>query len=322
MKKLSLVAIALVLLVASHAQAWNSLGHKVVAEIAWRQLDPPTRQNIVDILRRHPRFDTDFAAKMDDNALTGDKAIEDHWIFQHAATWPDVIRKKKEFDRPEWHYIDLPIFLDPSDERAFAGQLPVNISTDYPGRTPRDKYNVLQAIALCRATLSGKAGPDVKAAAYCWLFHLVGDIHQPLHSTALFSQSRFPKGDEGGNKIPLKRGKNLHSMWDKLLGSQYYMRNVEKVVAELSDREKFGDVWNSAAKETDPRKWAEDSHDTCVSFVYADAILAAVKAAPDGENIPPIELPDDYYTTAGEIARERVLMAGIRLGVLLGGIPK
>src|SRR3954453_12656003 len=87
------------------ADAWNSHGHKVVAEIAWRQLDPATRQSIVDTLRRHPRFDTDFAAKMDDDAVKGDKEIQDHWIFQHAATWPDLIRKNKQYDRPEWHYI-------------------------------------------------------------------------------------------------------------------------------------------------------------------------------------------------------------------------
>ena len=73
--------------------AWNALGHKVVAEIAWRQLSPDQRKSIVEILRRHPRFDKDFAGKMDDNALTGDKSIEDHWIFLQAATWPDIIRK-------------------------------------------------------------------------------------------------------------------------------------------------------------------------------------------------------------------------------------
>jgi hypothetical protein len=52
----------LLLVIVSPAAAWNSLGHKVVAEIAWQQLDPATRQAIVDTLRRHPRFDTDFQA--------------------------------------------------------------------------------------------------------------------------------------------------------------------------------------------------------------------------------------------------------------------
>jgi hypothetical protein len=37
-------------------------------------------------LRRHPRFDADFAAKMEDDALRGDKKTQDRWIFLHAAT--------------------------------------------------------------------------------------------------------------------------------------------------------------------------------------------------------------------------------------------
>jgi hypothetical protein len=43
------------------ACGFNALGHKVVTEIAWRQLDDETRAEIVRTLRRHPRFDEDFA---------------------------------------------------------------------------------------------------------------------------------------------------------------------------------------------------------------------------------------------------------------------
>ena len=161
----------------------------------------------------------------------GDKSTQDHWIFQQAATWPDIIRKQKQFDRPAWHYIDIPQYLDPSDEAALAKRLPVNIATDYPGNVPNEKYNVIQAIALCRAMLNSKAGPEIKSQAYCWLIHLVGDIHQPLHSTALFSVDHFPKGDKGGNEIKLAKGKNLHSLWDNLLGSDSKMSSVAKAVA-------------------------------------------------------------------------------------------
>jgi hypothetical protein len=237
--KQSLVTILIAASCAVQALAWNSLGHKAVAEIAWRQLDPATRQQIVDTLRRHPRFDLDFQAKMEDSAAKGDKATQDHWIFQHAATWPDEIRKNKEYDRPGWHYIDRPFYLNPSDGLALHGKLPVNLSTEYPTSVDQHNYNAVQAIAWARATITSKAPTHVKAIAYCWLFHLVGDIHQPLHSTALFSRDRFPKGDEGGNKIPLTKGKNLHSLWDGLLGRQYYMRNVAKLVDELSDKNRY-----------------------------------------------------------------------------------
>ena len=142
------------LLFASPAFAWNSVGHKTVAEIAWRRLDPKLRQSIVDTLRRHPRFDNDFATRSQGD----DKATQDHWIFQQAATWPDEIRKNKEYDRPSWHYIDLPMFLDPNEKDAF-GKLPVNISTEYPTKLPIDEYNILQAMTSCELALKIKADP-------------------------------------------------------------------------------------------------------------------------------------------------------------------
>lgn len=310
-------ALALFIVAANPAYAWNSLGHKVVAELAWRQLDAPTRQSIVDTLRRHPRFDTDFAAKMSDDAAKSDKATQDHWIFQQAATWPDIIRKVKPYDHPQWHYIDIPQYLDPGDETAFNNRLPVNIATDYPGKVPREKYNVVQAIAYCRETLKGKAGADVKAGAYCWLFHLVGDIHQPLHSTAIFSVDHFPKGDKGGNEILLTKGKNLHSLWDNLLGRDSKMSSVAKAVAELSDRERFGNVWDLSAQETDPIEWAKESHNLAEAVVYDDLILNAVRNTPPGQKMTPVELPEEYFKAAGEQARKRVVAAGVRLGALL-----
>lgn len=311
-----LILLAVVCL-APQAFAWNALGHKTVAEIAWRQLAPEQRSSIVEVLRRHPRFDQDFAAKMDDNALTGAKSIEDHWIFLQAATWPDIIRGNKEFDQPEWHYIDLPLFLSESDRISFASSLPVNIATDYPGKAPRENYNVVQAIALCRETIAGKAGADVKAVAYCWLMHLVGDIHQPLHCTALFDVDHFPKGDRGGNEIKLVKGKNLHSLWDNLLGRASYLRQVDTAAAELSDKKRFGDVWATATKEMSPAEWANDGRSVCEQIVYAEATLVAVRNSPSGRDISPIELPEDYYTRAGGVARRRVIMAGLRLGAFL-----
>src|SRR6476646_10793442 len=114
-------------ILAAPAYAWNNVGHKVVAEIAWRQLTPEQRQTIVDTLRHHPRFDTDFAGKMDDGTVNGDKSVQDHWVFLQAATWPDEIHTNREYDRPSWHYVDLPLYLNPSDRDALANKLRVNL---------------------------------------------------------------------------------------------------------------------------------------------------------------------------------------------------
>src|SRR5262249_15723724 len=61
-----------------------------------------------------------------------------------------------------------------------------------------------------------------RAVAACWLFHLIGDIHQPLHNAAYFSSDRaFVGGDMGGNKFAIKadgRKWRLHAFWDDLRG--------------------------------------------------------------------------------------------------------
>ena len=51
------------------------------------------------------------------------------------------------------------------------------------------------------------------------IIHYVGDVHQPLHSTALVD-SEYPSGDRGGNSehIPSIDGvSNLHAVWDSVL---------------------------------------------------------------------------------------------------------
>jgi hypothetical protein len=320
------LAVFLTLTVGASASGFNALGHKVVADIAWRELEPATRRSIVEVLRRHPRFDADFAAKMVDDTRVTDRESQDRWIFLHASTWPDVARglpagERAKYDRPTWHYINFPLYLDGSDRRALAPTLSVNLSTAYPGRVAPEDYNVLQAIAYSRDVLGQrKTAPDAKALAYCWLLHLVGDIHQPLHSTALFSVNRFPTGDRGGNEIPLRRGENLHKLWDNLLGRQHYLRNVDTAVADLSDRRRFGDVWGTAARERNPRKWAEESHALCESFVYSPDILTAVRESPPDMKLTPITLPDAYMKEAGYQARRRVVAAGLRLAALLQGV--
>src|SRR5437870_1819310 len=100
--------------------------------------------------------------------------------------------------------------------------------------------------------------------------HLLGDIHQPLHCTAVYSVESVPKGDKGGNYILVKRGRNLHSLWDGLLGRDYFMRDVRKVAAELSDKQKYSAEWNDTLT-VDPKQWADEGHELCRSAVYTDA---------------------------------------------------
>src|SRR4051794_37148479 len=58
-----------------------------------------------------------------------------------------------------------------------------------------------------------------KAVALCWILHLIGDVHQPLHCATLYSP-QFERGDLGGNSFGVKiNGKEyrLHTFWDNAL---------------------------------------------------------------------------------------------------------
>ena len=58
-------------------------------------------------------------------------------------------------------------------------------------------------------------------------------------------------------------------------------------------------------------------YDLAGAIVYDDVILRAVRNTPPGQKITPVTLPQEYYGSAGEQARKRVLAAGLRLGTLL-----
>jgi hypothetical protein len=51
--------------------------------------------------------------------------------------------------------------------------------------------------------------------------------------------------------------------------------------------------------------------------VYSDVILDAVKQTPPDAELTPIELPEEYMKQAGDHARRRKIVAGIRLAVHL-----
>src|SRR5580704_1008224 len=195
--RLSLVAVT-ILTSMSSANAWNSEGHMIVAEIAWSHLNQATKARAVQLLKLNPDYQHWIAGVPD--------AQKDEFAFLRAATWPDAIKQRGEghiFDGEEpsgpssgqnigysdnnqhryWHFVDTPFSRD---------------------GTPLIRPvapNAESQIQLFEATLdSSSASDDLKSYDLVWLEHLVGDVHQPLHATSQFS-SAFPSGDEGGNKV-------------------------------------------------------------------------------------------------------------------------
>lgn len=300
-RNLSLIAACLAVSGNSpRAVAWNPLGHAVVGEIAWQELDPNQRVKITDILKRHPRFGEDFVKLLP-------AELSDRWIFWQAGNWPDVVREIPEdvrplYNRPTWHYVNFPFFVGP--------ERPVEFNRAKLPTPPEDNWNIYQAMKHNLDVLRSDAPPQEKAVAYCWLLHLVGDMHQPLHSLALVSD-RFPAGDNGGNLILVVNEKeNLHWLWDSLLGELQTQNDVLSTYQRLKADAKLWDVDTSGTYVD----WIAESRKIAESFVYSPEILEAQQQP--GE-MPPVQLSKEYLREAGAIARARVVAAGLRLATLL-----
>jgi hypothetical protein len=304
----------------SQALAWSEAGHKIVGSIAYRQLTAEQQTKLVAILKKHPRWDEDFKSKMPEE-LTAE-AEQNEWIFQQAAVWPDIARgfqgeARKEFTRGPWHYIDLPTFLTPEDRTALEGTLKENISLD-PPESEQENMNVVQTLRLARRLLADKSTPDdKKAVMLCWIMHDVGDIHQPLHSTALYSQNLFPTGDRGGNSIKTDQRQNLHAVWDQFLGVRAPFRTAHNRAIKVGNDPELSRIGTDAATTLDEKVWLDESHDFAESTVYDSEVTGFLRGYVSEKEAPPIHLTERYLKTGGNLAERRVVQAGYRLGAVL-----
>jgi S1/P1 Nuclease len=155
------------------ALAWNIPGHMLSAAIAYQVLqqeNPQTIEKVKTLLEKHPWYANQWQARLQDVPV----ADRDQVLFMQASRWADDIRTQdKAQNRPSWHYINLP--FKPEEQPA-----------DVQVREP-EPVNILTAMAENESVVKNENDSERKAIALTWLFHLVGDIHQPLHTTQLFT---------------------------------------------------------------------------------------------------------------------------------------
>jgi hypothetical protein len=86
-----------------------------------------------------------------------------------------------------------------------------------------EPVNILTALAENESVMKNENDSERKPIALAWLFQLVGDIHQPLHTAQLFTVD-YPQGDRGGNEICVRvtqvgQPMDLHRFWDGVITS-------------------------------------------------------------------------------------------------------
>jgi hypothetical protein len=329
MRKHRLSGVAIVLFFAffgtSASWGWNETGHKVVALIAWEDLTPKARAAVAELLSHHPRYEKDLLPDAPESPHAAGGADETgRHAFAVASTWPDMVRGQGHpmhaaYNHPVWHYINIP-FEDgapatPASERAPAEPGPANI---------------VEALEHCTRELKDPATPaEQKAIDLCWIAHLVGDIHQPLHAATRYSP-QFPHGDTGGNSAMVLRDPpfpnseaNLHFVWDALAG-QFRSESIDRYLATglradpAHARQRLIPAGQSP---TDFAAWARDSHALAVEHVYLNGKLEVAAGRKGGPTTQPAPgLPPGYVKDAERLAMTRIATAGYRLADVLNSI--
>jgi hypothetical protein len=150
-----------------------------------------------------------------------------------------------------------------------------------------------------------------KAIALCWILHITGDLHQPLHTVALFSQDLFPEGDRGGNLIEVRQGpdsRNLHYVWDSLVDDA---RDVD--ISGLRVRTTRAGSIDDTAIET----WVRQHANLARLNVYSGEILRQLIAKRGRTRPPVVRVSDEYLERARGIAARQLVLAGGRAADLL-----
>lgn len=306
--------------------AWTGTGHKVVALIVWDELTPTARSEAIKLLKQHPRYEADLLAGLP----AGSSASEaDRYAFAVAATWPDLVKSPANpmhfvANHPQWHYIDLPYHPERSAKDSYS---PPSAGSQPSASEPRD---IVEALKKNTKDLrSADTSPQEKAIALCWLLHLGGDIHQPLHTIQMFS-AQFPDGDRGGNALLVLREPpypntqmNLHLLWDELPGNYATDQPIGYLAAGLrADPNYSREHFKDALAITDFAQWAHESHELAVKYAYLNGTLKAATAmhgqAERSDQVPGV--PPGYLEQAEHVAFGQVILAGYRTADLLNGI--
>src|SRR5262249_42946630 len=117
---------------------------------------------------------------------------------------------------------------------------------------------------------------EQRAIAICWLFHLAGDVHQPLHTSTFFTTD-FPQGDRGGTRFYVRanakatRTIDLHAYWDNLVGGTTHFQTVKNAAVELRKKHPKESLEELKSKGFDA--WMQESFVLAQKVAYRDGKL-------------------------------------------------
>lgn len=253
--------------------SWNATGHQVIANIAYQNLKPQARDKVDKLVgymhEQYPQMST----------------------FINISTWPDSIRAQKIETYTHWHYINVAFSNDGTQLKNLI-----------------DSVNAVWAMnQIVKIVKNDKANSYERVRFLSFLTHIVGDLHQPLHTVSYMS-AVFPEGDRGGNDYFVQfdnKRKNLHQIWDGGVSAfvgdhtQDQINTISNSIMAHYPEHYFGDRVNKLK----PEDWVIEGMENAKQYVYNTPKNQKVSA--------------EYIEQGKQIIEQEAALAGYRLARLL-----
>jgi hypothetical protein len=311
--KYTAVFLCVFLPVPSHG--WNNVGHRAIAGAAYAQLTDRARAKVDERIRQF----ADYELLVKESAAPADPRARARAVFMMAAYWPDVIKgDPRYYDDTRRDAVPTPTLPGFPDMKRRTNWHYVNVAFTRDGTPVRQSPvpNVLTQLKVILPVIGKHPSGGGRVAAeedpvylMPWLLHLVGDVHQPLHCATRFRKNQLdrdgkPMSDLGGNTVILRRGGNLHALWDDSLGTTNTEAYVDPLVNLMIKRApaQVGTV--------DPEGLVKEGFEVAGRDVYSFGNETGTKEAP-------LQLSEKYLARMRVVALERAALGAARLAAIL-----
>jgi len=287
MQRLTRFLLLWILCSSTSVLAWGPEGHALIADMAERHLTPEARIEVARLL-----------------------AVEGYRHLDQIASWPDAMRADNP-DTGPWHYVDIPLYaLNYNQQR--------DCHVDqHNERVPELTCVVVQLPRFVRI-LADTARPDAeREVALKWVVHLVGDIHQPLHTE--------DDHDRGGNNVRMDwygHPANLHWIWDLGLIERHYhwqlgpaysfdhaavLAQADELDTNAHETQRQATYLPNGISSIDKLtvSWANDAHElACHAYRHLPAEYTS-------------GWEEAYQSWGWPVAKNQLQLAGVRLAAVL-----
>ena len=324
------MAVVLLSTMTANTYAYDHPGHMITANVAFSEIER-TRPELIEkiglLFLAHPQTAPFWVAA---GEAKGTERVRR--MFLECARWADDNKFRPE-DRLTWHTARWAVVAKDASPEAKAA---------VKARGGKPAGQAIEALELNFGTVANpESSPAERALALCWVLHIMGDIHQPLHVSDLFSKD-FPTGNAAGSlsyvmdpvsQTPI----TLHILWDSNKLRVPSLAEVDRHTQAFMmkhPRSSYPELKKHPLSDPDHfRKWALESHQVAKDWAFN------LKTLPDPNKDQPTEklvegmvkyilygvspvkdapkLPDGYWEKLQSTTERRLTLAGYRIADLL-----